>query len=219
MISPSSARRSTSPSRALDGVVGWRVRASSPSGCRSNVSKNPRGPAAPAARWHSNCGRSIHPYSGGAFAGSLLGGVQLGSLDGQSYWREVRSRRHRWVRSRPATESGADASREWTPAGFVDPRLRNFAAPTWWPRLRPPVRRPKLVEAPAAATTGVRAESRCAARRWKAPAKAEVVNTVASAVKADAPATKPNSSAASVATAEAKGPRRRKDGGPGKSSG
>ncbi len=68
------------------------------------------------------------PYSGGAFAGSLVGGVQIGSLEGQSEWRDVA------VNADTAALAAGTWNlvlmlREWTPAGFVTRDYSNFANP------------------------------------------------------------------------------------------
>lgn len=191
----------------LDGVVGYKFGEQS---VRLSVERieNPREAGSTSGTLALELWALDSPYSGGAFAGSLLGGVQLGSLDGQSYWREVS------VNADTAALAAGNWNlvlmlREWTPAGFVTRDYSNFAAPHLVAAVETTgAPAEALVEAPAAATTASEPKAAAAApaAQGKAPAKAEAVNTVASAVKADAPATKPNSSAASVATAEAKAP-------------
>ena len=111
----------------LDGVVGYRFEGQS---VRLTVARieNPRDAGNLSGSLALELWALDAPYGGGAFLGSLVGGVQLGALAGQSEWREI--------------AVDADAAplpagrwqlvlmlREWTPAGFVTRDYCNFAVP------------------------------------------------------------------------------------------
>lgn len=141
----------------LDGVVGYRFEGQS---VRLTVARieNPRDAGNLSGSLALELWALDAPYGGGAFLGSLVGGVQLGALAGQSEWREI--------------AVDADAAplpagrwqlvlmlREWTPAGFVTRDYCNFAVPHVVDIIAaPPAATPvptSVAEAPAVATPAV----------------------------------------------------------------
>ena len=183
----------------LDGVVGYRFEGQS---VRLTVARieNPRDAGNLSGSLALELWALDAPYGGGAFLGSLVGGVQLGALAGQSEWREI--------------AVDADAAplpagrwqlvlmlREWTPAGFVTRDYCNFAVPHVVDIIAaPPAATPvptSGAEAPAVATpaapTPAPAKPKTKATAPQAPAKAAVAPAgkaaaAAKAVAATAPA-------------------------------
>ena len=183
----------------LDGVVGYRFEGQS---VRLTVARieNPRDAGNLSGSLALELWALDAPYGGGAFLGSLVGGVQLGALAGQSEWREI--------------AVDADAAplpagrwqlvlmlREWTPAGFVTRDYCNFAVPHVVDIIAaPPAATPvptSGAEAPAVATpaapTPAPAKPKTKATAPQAPAKAAVAPAgkaaaAAKAVAAMAPA-------------------------------
>ena len=183
----------------LDGVVGYRFEGQS---VRLTVARieNPRDAGNLSGSLALELWALDAPYGGGAFLGSLVGGVQLGALAGQSEWREI--------------AVDADAAplpagrwqlvlmlREWTPAGFVTRDYCNFAVPHVVDIIAaPPAATPvptSGAEAPAVATpaapTPAPAKPKTKATAPQAPAKAAAAPAgkaaaAAKAVAAMAPA-------------------------------